>query len=298
MNPKEQGFLLLCSHLGDPERRILTVSQLRTLAKRMRSMERPEEDRQLLPEDLYRLGYGKDDAQRILSLLSERELLEYYLRRGKRAGCLPLPRINSAYPAVLREKLGPDCPGCLWAKGDLSILTRPAIALVGSRDLRPENRAFARSVGAAAARQGYVLVSGNARGADTAAQNGALEAGGAVISVVADSLEQQAPSQQVLYLSEDGYDLGFSAHRALSRNRVIHCLGKAVFIAQASLESGGTWDGTVRNLRHGWTQVFCYDDGSKAASQLICMGAEPIQAFSYLPPLLPEEQNLFSKAVP
>ena len=41
MNPRERGFLLLTSHLGDPERKVLTVAQLRSLALRMRDMEQP-----------------------------------------------------------------------------------------------------------------------------------------------------------------------------------------------------------------------------------------------------------------
>jgi len=148
---------------------------------------------------------------------------------------------------------------------------------VGSRDLKDENRAFAEEVGRQAALQGYVLVSGNARGADKAAQNACLALGGRVISVVADELAKQPLLERVLYLSEDGYGEGFSSQRALSRNRVIHALGTRTFVAQSGLKMGGTWDGTVKNLRFGWSGVWCYDDGSEAVKLLSQMGANLIK---------------------
>ena len=46
-----------------------------------------------------------------------------------------------------------------------------------------------------------------------------------------------------------------------------------VFVAQSSLGKGGTWDGTVKNLRFGWSPVACFRDGSEAAAQLEQMGA-------------------------
>ena len=101
-------------------------------------------------------------------------------------GCHPISRVGEEYPQSIHNRLGLDAPGCLWSRGDLELLQKPAVALVGSRDLAPDNLAFAKEVGRQAARQGYVLVSGNARGADRAAQDSCLEAGGEVIAIVAD----------------------------------------------------------------------------------------------------------------
>lgn len=272
MTPREQGFLLLTSWLGDPERKPLTVVQFRTLTGRVRGMAVPGEDRQMRPADLMALGYSEAEAGRILHLLSDKELLEYYLHKGRKAGCVPLTRVSEGYPARLRTALGLDSPGCLWAKGDVRLLDTPCIALVGSRDLLQRNRIFAWEVGRQAARQGYTLVSGNARGADTAAQQACLEAGGRVISVVADRLESHKEKENVLYLSEEGYDMAFSPQRALSRNRVIHALGSKTLVAQSNL-TGGTWDGTVRNLQQRYSGVFCFNDGSTAMKELEQMGA-------------------------
>ena len=276
MRPAEQGFLLLSSSLGDPDRRPLSLSQLRILGNRMENMPRPSQNRDLTAEDLLSIGYGGAQAQRILSLLEDVLQLERYLSRGKKHGCVPLTRVSSGFPKRLHERLGQESPGCLWAKGDLSLLNFPRIALVGSRDIHPENREFAREAGAQAARQGYVLVSGNARGADRIAQDACLQNGGRVISVIADELSTKIVDERILYLSEDDFDQPFSAQRALSRNRIIHALCEKTLVAQSDLYTGGTWDGTVKNLRLGLSSVFCFHDGSVAANALVQLGAEPV----------------------
>ena len=276
MTGPEAGFLLLSCRLGNPDRKVLTTAQLRTLAQRMKDFALDDPDRDLTAEDIRALGYGRDMAQRIVNLLDEEDLLLHYLRRASKAGCIPIPRISPLYPKVLRDRLGEDAPGCLWAKGDLEILKSPGISLVGSRDLNPINEEFAREAGKQAALQSYTLVSGNARGADKTAQNACLRAGGQVISIVADSLEKHEPRANVLYLSEEDFGADFSAQRALSRNRCIHALGEKVLVAQSSYQQGGTWDGTVKNLRFRWSEVFCFADGSPAAELLCQMGANPV----------------------
>lgn len=273
MRPAERGFLLLTSHLGDPDRQVLSTAQLRILADRAKQLEPSGEDREMSEKDLVKLGYNRDMARRILSLLDEEVALEHYLHRAARAGCTPITRVNPEYPLILRQRLGLDSPGCLWTKGDRGILNTPTVSLVGRRELREENRRFAETAGRQAALQGLTLVSGNARGADRTAQAACLEAGGRVISIVADELSRQNPTENVLYVSEEDFDAPFSVQRALSRNRSIHAMGRMVFVAQSDLHKGGTWDGTVKNLRFGWSPVACFRDGSEASEQLEQMGA-------------------------
>ena len=276
MTGAERGFLLLCCHLGNPERKPLTVAQFRKLARRVRESEKAPGDRELELSDLTALGYAAEDGKRILELLSEEMLLDRYLAKADRYGCVPLTRLTPGYPRRILEALGDDAPGCIWARGDLSLLERPGIALVGSRELRSENRRFAREAGAQAACQGLTLISGNARGADRTAQDAALAAGGGVISIVADLLTDHVPVNGILYLSEEGYDLEFSSQRALSRIRCIHALGLSAIAAQCSMQTGGTWDGSVKNLRFGWSPLYIFNDGSESADLLEQMGAEKI----------------------
>lgn len=276
MTAREEGFLLLTCPLGDPDRKALTVAQFRELAKRAAAMEKPLEDRDLAEEDLVNLGCNRTFAKRVLHLLSQKDQLAWYLEKCQQKQCFSITRLSPQYPRRIRQTLGLEAPGSLWAKGDSSCFDKPMIGLVGSRDLNRENRIFAESVGRQAALQGFTLVSGNARGADRTAQDACLEAGGSVISIVADELYNMPASDRIVYLSEDGFDLAFSSVRALSRNRLIHSLPSKVFVAQCTLGKGGTWQGSVKNLQRNWSSLFCFDDGSEAVAELSQMGAKPI----------------------
>lgn len=289
MTPREEGFLLLTCQLGDPNCKVLTTPQLRNLFRSMEGFSLPEEARELEEADLGALGCSKELSRRILELLGRTQQLGWYLKQAKMHGCTPITRVSPGYPLLLRKRLGLESPGCLWAKGDVSLLDTPAVALAGSRSIDEENLAFAQEVGRQAARQGYTLVSGNAKGADQAAQEACLEAGGRVISVVADTLTDKEHRERLLYLSLDSFDAPFSPARALHRNRVIHALGQLTFVAQCSQGTGGTWDGTVTNLRQSLSPVFCFRDGTAAMEALQSMGAwgisrEDLQDFSRLIP--------------
>lgn len=276
MNAGERGFLLLSSSLGNPERKPLSPYRLRQLSSRYLALPSADGEKTLEPGDLLAIGFDRETAERTVALLSEEAALDRYLEKAAILGCVPITRANPEYPLLLRKRLGLDCPGCLWLKGDLSLLEYPAVSLVGSRDLKTENERFAREAGHQAAIQGYVLISGNARGADRTAQQACLDAGGKVISVVADELCSHRETDGILYISEEDYDAPFSSHRALSRNRVIHALGMVTVAAQCTLGKGGTWDGSTRNLRHGWSPLFLFRDGSEASLELEQMGAETI----------------------
>lgn len=295
LNGAEYGFLLLSSSLGNPGRKPLTVAQMRELFHRSEQMKRRDISVDVNVYDFVSIGYSPKFAQHIVQLLHDEPLLHYYLSKGRKWNCFPITRATESYPTAVRVKLGLDSPGCLWAKGNAALLETPMVSLVGSRDLNDHNRAFAEEVGRQAAFQGYTLVSGNARGADKTAQESCLRAGGKVICVVADSLGKYRRRDSVLYLSEDGFDCEFSSQRALSRNRIIHSLGQVTFVAQSSLHTGGTWDGTAKNLRGGWSHVCCFDDGSEAVQELQQMGASLIDmsALTNIRQLTQQNQALF-----
>lgn len=273
MNSREAGFLLLTGFLGDPERKPFTTARLRELTKKARLMEKPVQQRDLSLQDLLQIGCGREEAERILHLLSQEEQLLRYVKTAAKWDCYPLTRVSDNYPAQLRKSLALDAPGSLWYKGNASLLGKPKISLVGSRELQEENRKFAYQVGMQCAKQGYALVSGHARGADRIAEEACLENDGQVICVVSDPLKNHPLQNNVLYIAEDGFDMAFTPYRALSRNRIIHALSEKTFVAQCTLEKGGTWDGTCKNLHHHWSTVYCCRDGSPASLELEQMGA-------------------------
>ena len=270
-------MLLLCADLGDGQKP-LTPAQFRRL--RVHVLARPEgeapAERNLEEADLRALGLEASFARRVAALLDREAALDAYLRVGRELDVSPVTRVSPLYPARLRL-LGQDAPTVLFCRGDSSLLQRPAVALVGSRELTEAGRAFARRVGELAALEGFVLVSGNARGADQTAQEACLAAGGAVISVLPDSLADHDPAgERVLFLSEQGWHLPIAPYRALDRNRLIHALGEKTLAAQSRL-TGGTWSGSLENLRRGWSPLFVNEAGGPGCARLIALGANPVR---------------------
>ncbi len=272
MNGPSWGFVLLGAQLGDGVRP-LTLPQLRQLRARVRAMEPPRQpERQMVLADLTALGYDSDMAGRILALLCRQTRVSAWLDRALELDIHPLTCRDPGFPARW-QRLGDQAPPLLFYRGDLSLLAAPAVALVGARRPNRSGAEFARRVGRLCAAEGLTLVSGNARGCDTIAQQACLAAGGRVVAVVADRLADSPAQPGVLYVSERGWDLPFSTERALSRNRLIHALGVKTLVAQTGNGAGGTWRGTAEHLQRGLGPVFVHSDGSAGALDLMARGA-------------------------
>jgi len=272
----EQGLLLLCCPLEDGMTP-LTAAQYRRLRELVRE-HRTEEDgsRELTGSDLAAIGCSPRECEQILCLLGRQQALQAAMARWQHWGIDICTRLSPDYPKLLKTRLGDDAPAVLFLLGDRRILRMEGISLVGSRQLRPEGEAFAAAAGKMAARNGHVLISGNARGADQTAQKACLQAGGCVMAFVADRLTKQIPQNRALYVSEESPEQAFSALRALRRNRLIHAAGLETYVAQVTEGSGGTWSGTLRNLQAGWSPVYVHADGSSGAKMLAERGAAPI----------------------
>ena len=276
MTGAERGWLLLCADLADGVKP-LSPAQVRSLRRLVNQADKALDDPEasLTVTDLIDLGCEKNSAERILRLLDREEALDVYLRAAEDRGIRPLTRSSPDYPARLL-RLGDSAPGVLFYRGELSVLKERAISLTGSRDLSPEGAAFCRRVGKLAAMEGLVLVSGNARGADRAAQSACLEAGGSVISVIPGPLFETEPeSERQLMLCENGWQLPFSEFRALSRNRLIYALSDLALVAEVGLR-GGTMRGASEAIRNGILPVFVRENAGPGSRELIQLGADPV----------------------
>lgn len=289
MKPAEAGLILLRCALGEPVRP-LSAAEFQRLARCMASHPAPQQERVTVARLIAR-GMAPEEASRIVALLEREQVLARYL--AARPEVTVLTRISAGFPRRLRA-LGGECPPVLFCRGDVSLLTRRAVALVGARALAPQNRAFAEQVGTLAAQEGFVLVSGGAAGADTAAQNACLRAGGSVVCFVPDELTRYPARERVLYCADEGYDLPFTAARALRRNHYIHALGEKTMVAQCEPERGGSWAGASDNLRRGLSPVFVFDDGSAGAAALTALGADRVpQQLRSLAALCPSQLSIF-----
>lgn len=299
MTASERGILLLCCPMGDPAARPLTLAQFRELSKRASAIGIGTGDplADIRPKDLTRLGYSKGEAEHIVGLLGREARLEQYLARGRAYGFEPVTRLSDGYPSRLAMQRGMSCPPLFFFAGNLALFRRPCISVVGSRKLREAGERFARRAGILAAKEGYTLVTGGAAGADQTAQTACLEAGGSVIAFRPDDLRHHAAmaGEHCLICSESGYDLPFSSARALTRNAYIHMLGEKTLVAQTDYGTGGTWNGAMENLKHGWSPLFVLADGSQGASALAERGAVPVQSLESLRILSSPQECIFSK---
>jgi DNA processing protein len=100
---------------------------------------------------------------------------------------------DEAYPERLLEIYDP--PPVLWVRGNAALLARPGIAVVGTRQPTPYGSGMAEMLSRDLARRGMVVMSGMARGVDTCAHKGALEAGGATVAVWGTGIDVIYPKE-------------------------------------------------------------------------------------------------------
>jgi DNA processing protein len=159
-------------------------------------------------------------------------------------GATLLGRGLEGYPQAL-EALD-DPPAVLWVRGDLPTLNLVprAIGVVGTRKASTYALNLAARVSADLARSGVVVVSGLARGIDTAAHRAAVDAGGVSIGLLGSGLDQMYPAEnadlaeRLVVLSE--YPLGTrpAAHNFPMRNRLIAALSAGSLVVEGELTSG------------------------------------------------------------
>ncbi|MGQ0538813.1 MAG: DNA-processing protein DprA [Gemmatimonadaceae bacterium] len=153
---------------------------------------------------------------------------------------------DPAYPAGLHALR--DAPRVVFTLGNRTLLQNPAAAVVGTRRATPYGLRVTRTLVTQLVQHGITIVSGMARGIDTAAHEAALDAGGSTIAVLGTGVDVVYPAgntrvyerllRQGLLLSEA--PPGSRARRGSfpRRNRLIAALGKAVIVVEAPARSG------------------------------------------------------------
>jgi DNA processing protein len=209
------------------------------------------------------------------------------LEEVERLGARALISDDPEYPALLREI--PEPPPVLFALGDLRLLERPAVAIVGSRDHSDYGGEVAHALAWGAASGGLAVVSGMARGLDAVAHNAALEAGGATIGVLGNGLGviypaanralYQRVAERGLLLTEFPPGEKPSAGSFPRRNRLISGLARVTVVVEAAEGSGALITaGTALDQGRDVMVVpgNITSPSSVGANRLIRDGAEPL----------------------
>ncbi|KUJ80455.1 DNA processing protein DprA [Ruegeria marisrubri] len=171
-------------------------------------------------------------------------IVEAELRAARAVNARLLCLGDADFPPALVDLQ--DAPPMLWAIGDPNLLKRPVIALVGARNCSSLGSRMARSLARDLGEQGYVVVSGLARGIDTSAHLAALDSG--TVAVMAGGVDVIYPAENMklaeriaergLRLSEQPLGTVPQARHFPRRNRIISGLAQAVVVVEAAARSG------------------------------------------------------------
>ena len=225
-----------------------------------------------------------DEAERIARLLDRSGRLALELENLFARGIWAVTRVDDQYPAKLRDTLKHQAPSVLFGAGELRLLGRAGVAVIGSRNIDESGAAFAKEIGRKTVSANLPVISGGARGTDRIAMDGAMEAEGAAIGALADSLDATIRKSDVRELLLDGRLVlltpyapmaGFSVGAAMGRNKMIYGLADFAVVVSSDFQTGGTWAGAVEALKAGWCPVFVREGASvpKGNRELLKLGA-------------------------
>ena len=262
LSPNAQAILLLTAPLiagrGTTSPDLLSPGEYKRLAQRLRELKQQPFDL-LSPaaEEILKKCQPSIDAGRLRRLLGRGFLLSQVIERWQARAIWVVSRADPDYPRRLKFRLREDSPAVLYGCGDMALLETGGLAVVGSRHVDDALIEYTMDVGHLAARAGRTIVSGGAKGIDQSAMRGALEAGGKVSGVLADSLEKTAMNRDNRNLLMDGqlvlispYDpsAGFNVGNAMQRNKLIYALADASLVVSSDFNKGGTWAGATEQL--------------------------------------------------
>lgn len=226
------------------------------------------------------------ERKRVDFLLGRGTAMALALERWARGGLWVISRADvGSFPQRLKDRLKNAAPPLLYGAGDKALLEKGGLAIIGSRDASESALSFTRGLAARCANEGLAVISGGARGVDAAAMQGATEAGGYCIGVLANDLLKTSVNRQNRIGLQEGRlvlvspfypEAGFNAGNAMGRNRYIYTLADQALVIDSALRSGGTWEGAVENLKHGWVPLYVRTPGEGTGNAaLVSEGALP-----------------------
>jgi len=206
------------------------------------------------PEAVFRASLTELEATGIQAVSAQSlatgksaELAREELARAAAAGVTVISMDDPAYPPRLKEIYDP--PLTLYVRGSLEVLTKPGLAMVGTRHPTPYGSGMAERLACDLATHGLVIISGMARGVDTASHRGAISAKGKTLAVFGTGVDVIYPkensrlSEQILalggaHISE--FPLGtFAAPQNFPiRNRILSGMSVGVLVVEAAEYSG------------------------------------------------------------
>ncbi len=241
-------------------------------------------------EVLKEMKYSDEYINRIQKLVSRGGAVAFELDNLAKKGIEVVTLFDSDYPILLKRKLKKKTPPVLYYAGNLQLAKKIGIAVVGSRNVDEDGIEFTKRLVEKASKEKLIIYSGGAKGVDTISEKIAIEAGGAVVSFVADSLLTKIKKKDILddiiqgkllLISDVKPDAGFSTSRAMNRNKYIYTSAYGAFVVASDYNKGGTWSGATEAIRNEWTKVFIWKHQEYNGNlKLIEKGGKPYELSS------------------
>lgn len=257
-----QAILLLCASFGqkrqvDPQP--LNLSEYNLLANWLQKNKyRPAELFSLEFSDSWHdFPYEKLNIERIKLLLERGLILSLAVEKWMNQGLWILGRGDDLYPQRLKQRLKEKSPPILYGVGNIELLSKGGLAIVGSRDITESEIAYTQTIAQYAAQEKLQVISGGAKGVDQVSMLSCLDSLGTVVGVLADSLAKMAVNGQyrqaitqkrLTLISPYDPNAGFNIGNAMGRNKYIYGLADYGLVISSNYEKGGTWAGAKEAL--------------------------------------------------
>ena len=194
-------------------------------------------------------NWAKQGGARRTIKIADEKFIQQQIKQAEKIGTTILLSCDTNYPQLLKQIS--DAPAVLFTLGNVHLMSKKCIAMVGTRAATLNGKNFATHLAKELAEQDYVIVSGMAKGIDRAAHTGALQNStktGGTIAVLGTAVDSVYPEEnQDLYdeikergclISEFPFGTQLLPQNFPRRNRIISGLSEGVVVIEANLKSG------------------------------------------------------------
>lgn len=219
-----------------------------------------------LSEFFPELGQGKFSRANLASLnsLDDDRLYGTY-QKLKHEQVYVIGLDDERYPKAIIDRLGENAPPVLFCKGNLQLLNKSGVSIVGSRDVSDFAILLTKRIANRLAENGFNVTSGLAKGVDTSAHVGALEGNGTTTMVLSYGFNHLSIKREIkehnwekntLFISQFMPYEKFSGQNAMARNKLVCALSSAVIVISSGPERdqtgkmSGTFDAGLTTLKY------------------------------------------------
>ncbi len=246
------------------------------------------------PENVYKatkeelLSLPRMTANKVDEILNSKDFLteiEEHVMYLEELGIGISTILDSDYPQSLKEI--DDPPPLLYFKGEFPIRNDLFVALVGTHEASAEGIEKAVEIGRVLAKRKVVVVSGLAKGIDSAAHLGAIKEGGKTYAILGAGLNNIYPTENVslaeqisksgALITEYSLNVPVNVGQLMARNRIVVGLSQAVIIVELNEESSGTMNAVDITIKQGKPLFVVRKESSQKVEDLIQEGAVPIE---------------------